>query len=69
VLFEESDELDEESGRRICDELGYSKTMECRRKLRGGWLVMELNLVVVKFGSVLSPSCLWNEKEKFRKTK
>jgi hypothetical protein len=58
VLFEESDLLDEESGRRICVELGDSKPMECQRKLRGGWLVMELNLVVVKFDSVLSPSCL-----------
>jgi hypothetical protein len=58
LLFEESDLLDEESGRRICVELGDNKPMECRRKLRGGWLVMELNLVVVKFDSVLSPSCL-----------
>jgi hypothetical protein len=64
VLFEESDLLDEGSGRRICDELGDSKTMECRRKLRGGWLVMELNWVVVKFDSALSPSCLCGMRRK-----
>ena len=56
MLFEGSDELDVESGRRRYVELGDNKTMVCQRKLRGEWLVMEVNLVVVQLDYVLSPS-------------
>lgn len=83
MLFEERYELDEENGRGRYVELGDNKTMVCRRKLRGEWLVMEVNLVVVQLDYVLSPSwsrelclclccscfvLLWNEKGKWRKT-